>query len=61
MNTLSTVAVVVTLIASGLYIFERGKSAHNYMSKDKKSVLEGGKLKTPKYKNRKNSTRKINK
>lgn len=58
MDTLSTVAIVVTLIASSLYIFERGKSAHNYMSKDKKSTLEGGKLKTRKYKNKKNGTRK---
>lgn len=58
MNTLSTVAIVLTLIASGLYIFERGKSAHNYMSKDKKSTQEGGKLKTSKNKNRKNGTKK---
>lgn len=58
MDTLATVAIVVTLIASGLYIFERGKSTHNYFSNKDKSGFEGGKLKTRKYKNKKNSTKK---
>lgn len=57
MNTLSTVAIVVTLIASGLYILERGKSTQNYISTNK-SILEGGKHKTRRYKNKKNSTKK---
>jgi len=56
MNSLSTVALVITLVASGLYIFERGKSAKNYFSNSRKQ--QGGKSKTSKRVKKKNKTKK---
>ena len=56
MNGLATVVLVITLLASGLYIFEKGASATKSFSGSKKQ--EGGKSKTSKRVKNNNKTKK---